>query len=243
MFDTVVLLTGSVEEGPLTAALLRHNPHLAVLSATTLKDLDAIAPRRLKRIRLLAFATPVIVPARILNRLGFGAYNFHPGPPHYPGWRPAYFAAYDRTTTFGVTAHVMYEKVDSGPIIAVDLFDVPAGISAESLEAMAYVRLVRLFFALAEPLACSPEAPPTLPVQWCGRKNTRRHYAELCNMQPGMSPDELARRMAVFGDGPLGIAPPIALSGCQSGGEGIKAAAAASAAHLAAIDAEGPIKA
>ena len=28
--------------------------------------------------RLIAFVTPVVVPARILNSLGFGAYNFHP---------------------------------------------------------------------------------------------------------------------------------------------------------------------
>ena len=184
MFDTIILLTGPVEEGALTTALLRQNPHLILRPVKTLEELDAIEPRRLRRARLIAFASTVIVPARILRRLGFGAYNFHPGPPNYPGWAPSHFAVYDRATSFGVTAHVMLERVDSGPIIAVDLFGIPSNISAESLEAMAYARLARQFFELAKPLATSPHAPPALPMQWCGSKSTQRQCAELCEI-PG----------------------------------------------------------
>jgi methionyl-tRNA formyltransferase len=211
MFDTIILLTGPVEEGALSAALLRHNPHLALRSAKTLDDLNAIDPRRLRRARLLSFASPVIVPGHILNRLGYGAYNFHPGPPNYPGWAPAHFAIYDRTTTFGVTAHVMHERVDSGPIIAVDLFDIPTALSAAWLEAIAYARMARQYFSLAKPLATSPHAPPALPVQWCGRKNTRRHCRELCNIPADISREELERRLAAFGDGRLDMVPTLTL--------------------------------
>lgn len=213
MFDTIILLTGRVEERALSAALLRHNRHLVLRSAKTLDDLDAIDPQRLRRARLLSFVTDVIVPGRILDRLGYGAYNFHPGPPNYPGWAPAHFAIYDRATTFGVTAHVMHERVDSGPIIAVDLFDIPAARSPESLETMAYARLAHQFFALAEPLATSPHEPPPLPIQWFGRKNTRRHCAELCDIPLDVSREELERRMAAFGDGRLGVVPTLTLHG------------------------------
>ena len=61
----------------------------------------------LARARLIAFATPVIVPGRILASLGYGAYNFHPGPPQYPGWAPAHFALYEQANEFGATVHAM----------------------------------------------------------------------------------------------------------------------------------------
>lgn len=213
MFDTIILLTGSVEQATLGTPLRQHNPLLIVRPAETLEDLNAIEQRQLRRSRLIAFASPVIVPGRVLRHLGFGAYNFHPGPPNYPGWAPSQFAIYDRATSFGVTAHVMHERVDSGPIVNVDLFDIPAGMSAEALDEMAYAQLARQFFALAQPLATNPEALPALPIQWCGRTNTRRHCAELCNIPIDISPDELERRMAAFGDGRLGVVPTITLHG------------------------------
>ena len=234
MFDTIILLTGSVEEDALSTALLRQNPHLRLLPVQTRDELNAVEPRQLRRARLISFASSVIVPAHILSRLGFGAYNFHPGPPNYPGWAPSHFAVYDRAASFGVTAHVMLEKVDSGPIIAVDLFDIPAAISAESLEAMAYARMARQFFALAKPLAASPHAPPVLPVQWCGRKSTRRLCAELCDIPVDISRDELERRMAAFGDGRLGVRPTITLHGRQFRYGGTETTAVAETAELAA---------
>lgn len=238
MFDTIILLTGPIEAGALSASLLRYNPHLKLHTAKTLNDLDAFAPQRLRRARLLSFASPLIVPKRVLDHLGHGGYNFHPGPPDYPGWAPAYFAAYDRATTFGVTAHVMYERVDSGPIIALDLFDVPPAISAESLEAMAYARMSRQFFELAKMLATSPHAPPALPVQWCGRKRTRRQLAELCDIPVDISREELERRMAVFSKGRLDAVPTVTLHGHEfrySEADTIAAAEAAKATAIAPI--------
>ena len=213
MFNTIVLVTDLVEESALTAALKRHNQNLAVCPVNTFEELEAIDPRRLRRARLIGFGTPVVVPARILSRLGYGAYNFHPGPPHYPGWAPSHFAVYDRNTHFGVTAHVMLEKVDSGPIVAIDLFDVPTTIGAAALEEMAYARMVRMFFELANALATSATPLPALPIHWSGRKNTRRHCAELCDIRTEISSDELERRMAAFGDGRLGVTPTITLHG------------------------------
>jgi methionyl-tRNA formyltransferase len=72
-----------------------------------LSDVRALEPELLRRARLIAFTTDVIVPPDILDHLGFGAYNFHPGPPHFPGWAPALFAVHHHATEFGVTAHMM----------------------------------------------------------------------------------------------------------------------------------------
>ena len=100
MVDTIILLTGAAEQEALTTLLKRHNARLTVHLVDTLEALDAIEPRLLRRARLLAFLTSVIVPQRILERLGYGAYNFHPGPPNYPGWVPSHFAVYDAGDRF-----------------------------------------------------------------------------------------------------------------------------------------------
>ncbi|MEO8883655.1 MAG: hypothetical protein ABI377_09640 [Devosia sp.] len=79
MFDTIILLTGPVEQTALGAALRGHRPSLTVICPASLAELLAIAEVTLRRARLIGFASPVIVPRSVLDRLGFGACNFHPG--------------------------------------------------------------------------------------------------------------------------------------------------------------------
>ena len=122
--------------------------------------------------RLVAFATPVIVSASILDALGHGAYNFHPGPPEYRGWYPHCFAAYERAATFGATAHVMTKHIDAGPIVALERFPVSPGGDAAALGERAYGSMLKLFAELtpapqpqpaggvAEPQP-APYVPPT----------------------------------------------------------------------------------
>jgi methionyl-tRNA formyltransferase len=195
MLDTIILLTGEVEYPFLASALRDHNPQLTLCPVVTSADLSALAPQVLRRARLVAFATDVVVPRAILDQLGYGAYNFHTGSPHFPGWRPAHFAVYRRAKEFGVTAHIMVEKVDAGPIVGVERFPIPDGITVLSLEEMTYASLARLFRRLAKPLATQSEPLPELPERWSGRKTTRRDLAALCGIPLDISNDELNRRV------------------------------------------------
>ena len=213
VFDTIILLTGPVEEAVLAGVLRNHNPRLTVLTAKSMAELDAIDASVLRRARLIAFVTPVVVPTRILDALGFGAYNFHPGPPQYPGWVPCHFAIYDQATTFGATVHVMIDRVDAGPIVGLDMFPVPPNLSPAGLEAMAFSRLARLFWRMAKMLSTQTEPMPELPIQWSGRKSTRRLYAAMCDIPFNISQEELDRRIDVFGAGHFGVAPTITLHG------------------------------
>ena len=129
MFDTIILLAGAAEQAVFPAVLRAHNPKLTVLSVGTSDDLAALSPDLLARSRLIAYVTPEIVSTDTLAGLGYGAINFHPGPPSYPGWAPAHFALYERATEFGATVHVMVERVDAGPIIDVARFAIPRDIS------------------------------------------------------------------------------------------------------------------
>src|ERR1700692_3765257 len=129
MFDTILLLAGAPEQSVLPLALRGHNPLLTVIPVGSAAELAALDSDLLSRARLIAFVTPEIVPQNVLARLGYGAFNFHPGPPGYPGWAPAHFALYHQAREFGATLHVMVEHVDAGPIIDVAYFPVPADIS------------------------------------------------------------------------------------------------------------------
>jgi len=215
MLDTIILLTGPAEENALASVLRHYNPKLAVRRVTTLADLEALEPALLARARLIGFVTPVIVPRRILSALGFGAYNFHPGPPHYPGWVPSHFAIYDRATEFGATAHVMIDRVDAGPIVGVELFGIPPNIGVTGLEQLTFIKLARLFWRLAMTLATQCEPLPELPIQWSGRKTTRRVYAARCDITVEISKEELDRRIDAFGAGDFGLCPTITLHGRQ----------------------------
>jgi methionyl-tRNA formyltransferase len=202
MFDTIILLTSRLERSIFSSVLSAHNPGLTVLPVETLTELNALGPDRLACGRLIAYATGVVVPAHVLDRLGYGAYNFHPGPPAFPGWAPAHFALYARATQFGATAHVMVDRVDEGPIVGVEMFSIPPGASVASLEGMAYARISYLFWTLAKRLATDNDPLPELPLRWSGIKSTRRNYAALCDVPLDIHPDELDHRIEVFGEDP-----------------------------------------
>jgi hypothetical protein len=215
MFDTIILLTGPVERAALPAALAGHNPNLTVLPIESADQLAALSGNVLRRARLVAFVTPVIVPKNILDQLGYGAFNFHPGPPNYPGWAPAHFALYDQASEFGATAHFMVERVDAGPIIEVALFPIPPQISVLGLEGLAYAHLAFLFWRMAGQLALDPTPPPALPIKWGDRKNSRNNYRAMCEIPLEISKNEFDRRMRVFGGNHFGIAPTINLHGIE----------------------------
>ena len=159
--------------------------------------------------------TPEIVSTYTLAGLGYGAINFHPGPPSYPGWAPAHFALYERATEFGATVHVMVERVDAGPIIDVARFPIPRDISVLGLEGLAYGYLAQLFWQMAKWLATDTGASPTLPIEWGRRKYSRRAYRAICDIPLDIAKDELDRRLKVFGGNHFGIGPTINLHGIE----------------------------
>jgi methionyl-tRNA formyltransferase len=215
MLDTIILLSGPAEQFALPQALRGHNPSLKVIPVGSCAELGLMDPGLLGRARLIAFATAEIVSAIVLARLGYGAINFHPGPPSYPGWAPAHFALHHRATEFGATAHIMVEKVDAGPIIDAALFAIPPDISVLGLEGLAYAHLAQLFWRMARSLATDPGPLPTTPLKWGARKYSRSAYRAICEIPLDIPKDELEHRIRVFGGNHFGIAPTINLHGVE----------------------------
>jgi hypothetical protein len=213
VFDTIILLAGEVESQPVSGLLRQHNPQLTILTPQSRAELEAIPPGTLRRARLIGFLTPIVAAQSVLEALGYGAYNIHPGPPEYPGWLPSLFAVYDRATAFGATAHHMAAQVDSGPIIGVERFALPAGATVEYVEKQAFIESVRLMWRFGPALAKDPAPVPALPVAWSGRRSTRSMLRGYCDIAADIGKDELDRRIAAFGHAPLGDTPTITLHG------------------------------
>ncbi len=200
MFQTLLLLTGDLELPYLSSMMARHNPGLDIVGIETREALATLAPYVLAGARLVAFATPVIVSASILDALGHGAYNFHPGPPEYRGWYPHCFAAYERAATFGATAHVMTKHIDAGPIVALERFPVSPGGDAAALGERAYGSMLKLFAELTPALA-GPDPLPPVSAGWGERFTTRRDFASMCRLSHEMPAEEIQRRIGAFGAG------------------------------------------
>lgn len=143
---------------------------------------------------VLAFGTGIIVPQSILSAPGILAINIHPASPEYPGRDPHHFASYDGATQYGATMHHMTSRVDAGPIVDVELFDVSPDASPSELLALANkagVELLhRLFIKLGAGLPLSP-----IKVSWGKRKTTRKMFLDMCRVDNLTSKEEFARRL------------------------------------------------
>jgi methionyl-tRNA formyltransferase len=212
MFDRVILLTGPGEQALLSARLAECRPGLVILPAASKADLLALDRPTLARSRLIAFTASTIVPPSVLAGLGYGAYNFHPGPPEYPGLSPAQFALYHGAQTFGGTVHRMVQSVDAGPIVAIARFGVPAGATLYSLEIATFQHLARLFWALTPALV--DDAPLyESDIGWGADKSTRRSTEAMCDIPLDIDARELQRRVAAFEQSPFGLTPTVTLHG------------------------------
>lgn len=195
----IVLLSGETE-GPVLSAILRsHDPSLTVDLLTSRDALTDATGSDLTSCRLVSFCSPVIVPGEILGRLPGPAYNFHPGPPEYPGRYPSVFALYDNAPRFGITVHEMATKVDAGPIVAAEWFNMPATCDLPGLEEMTFGVLVEKFRSLSFHLAKIERPMIRQPYRWSGRKTKKSDCDDLCRITPGLDAAEVARRKRACG--------------------------------------------
>ena len=83
---------------------------------------------------LISFLNPAYINKSIRNKIKKNSYNFHPGPPEYPGFGCYNFALLNKTKFYGSTIHVIDDKLDSGEIVNVKKFKISyKNISLEKL--------------------------------------------------------------------------------------------------------------
>lgn len=199
----IILLCEMMDAGELTELLLQSNPRLSITHVETKDALVEHCAAAQEGQRLVAFCTLVIVPETILNALNGNAYNFHPGPPTYPGLYPSCFAVYDGASQFGTTCHFMTANIDSGAIVGVNSSDIPSGINRLDLEAFSRQMVIRLFAQMAPALATDDDLLPELDISWSGTTTNQKDFDALCRLPSGVSEDEFNRRYRAVWEGPL----------------------------------------
>lgn len=88
-----------------------------ILSSFPKENLDI----RLKKINnidfIFCFRSYHILRQDILSKVKYHSINFHPGPPEYRGIGCVNFAILDKAKFYGLTAHLIDQKIDHGKII------------------------------------------------------------------------------------------------------------------------------
>jgi methionyl-tRNA formyltransferase len=71
---------------------------------------------------LISFLNSMYINKSLRKKIKINSFNFHPGPPEYPGFGCYNFAFLDRANSYGSTIHIINDKFDSGKIVNVKKF-------------------------------------------------------------------------------------------------------------------------
>jgi methionyl-tRNA formyltransferase len=143
---------------------------------------------------LFNYLSPVIVPERILQSIRRGAINFHPAPSEWPGIGSASYALFEGDETFGVTAHLMTSKVDSGPIVRSLRFPIVADDDCESLFARALNFSLFLFYDVLAMVAQTGTAN-ACNEKWKRDAIRRAEFEKWMRISPSDSAEEVRRKV------------------------------------------------
>ncbi|SDG68352.1 formyltransferase family protein [Roseospirillum parvum] len=199
----LILLTDPEPVPDLIRRLRSDDRGLGLKVAHSLGHLEKALAEAPPRVRLMAFCSGVVVPPALLKALPGPAYNLHPGPPEVRGLYPSVHAIYQGLPTFGTTLHEMAEGVDSGPIVAVDRFPMPAPAERWRLDRLSLASALAMVGRLAPQLADIDTPLPHLPdVQWSGPAHRRADFEALCQLPSRIDAAEFDRRYRAVGEGP-----------------------------------------
>ena len=94
--------------------------------------------KKIKFDYIFALRSHFILKKKLINQAKYAAINFHPGPPRYRGIGCVNYAIYEKSKTYGSTAHIIDEKIDHGKIIDVRLFKVSKTDTIEKVLSKTY---------------------------------------------------------------------------------------------------------
>jgi len=132
---------------------------------------------------VFSWLSPWKLPNWVLKYAKKGAINFHPGPPKYPGIGCYNYAIWNEDKEYGVTAHLMDEKLDHGKIIHCYRFPMYGNETIETLKNRAIVALKNLFYDLME-LILDPEEVIIVDAheEW-GEYKSKKDFEACCRVE------------------------------------------------------------
>ena len=163
---------------------------------------DYVDERELARLRadfLFSFG-PHIVRGPLLHSIGTAAINFHPAPPTCPGRGSASRAIFNGYAEFGVTAHLMVEEIDAGPILRVHRFPILSDDDAGVLRAKAFEHVPELVRTVIADLRQNNfRRPEPNGEVWSGPANRKKDVEALIHITAGDSAETIRRKRRAGG--------------------------------------------
>ena len=144
---------------------------------------------------IISYLCPIKVPLRLLNSAKKMALNFHPGPPKYPGIGCTNYAIYNNDKTYGVTCHLMTEKIDDGPIFAVDRFNINKNETLYSLTQRSYKQMYKLYKNILEKIFRENNLNILSKEKWNGKAKSRSEFLKFLELNVNMSNIEIKKRI------------------------------------------------
>ncbi len=73
---------------------------------------------------LISFLNSLYISKSVRKKIKINSFNFHPGPPEYPGFGCYNFALLNQAKVYGSTIHIINDKFDNGKIVDVSKFKI-----------------------------------------------------------------------------------------------------------------------
>lgn len=148
---------------------------------------------------IFCFRSLFVLPKFLIDQAKIAAINFHPGPVEYPGSGCINFALYDDVKEYGVTAHIMNEKVDNGAILECRRFPVLTSDSVDSLLSRTHLELTDLFLDVVTDLildgkiALDKKVNLSIHEKWRGAATRFADFEMLQKVPVDVSEEELKK--------------------------------------------------
>lgn len=171
---------------------IKFSEHFAFGDST---DQDEVA--KLKVAFVFSFG-PLILRKHLLESATISPINFHTAPPRWPGRGSCSYALLNGDTEFGVTAHIMNEKVDEGPILKVLRFPIEESDDAETLHQKTLSSIPHLVRTLVDDLKANDWMPTLSGEQWERKALKQKELMPLMRINEDDTEQFVAKKIRAF---------------------------------------------
>lgn len=149
---------------------------------------------------IFCFRSKYILSYSDIKKSKFPPINFHPGPPEYRGYGCVNFALYKNSKNYGITAHLINEKIDSGKIINVKRFKIKKKDNVSSLLKKTHSELFfmakkTIFDLLKRPNTISTLLKKSKKEKWSKVIKSKKDLDKLYEIAVNSSQNEIKRKI------------------------------------------------
>ncbi len=144
---------------------------------------------------IISYLFPHLIPYKLIKKAKIISVNFHPGPPERRGIGCTNYAIYSQEKNYGITFHIMDDKIDSGGIINVKRFKINKNESVYSLTQRAYLYILELYILFLNDISIGKKITPNNSFKWSGAIKTRKDFQEFLQLNKNMSKTEIKKRI------------------------------------------------